>query len=221
MDSKIYACIFSVLYVALIVVALLFVVFEPRPMAMQQHDVMYIEFIEPESPPEPPKQTREKPKESPRVPDSKQMDTPPHEVTAPEESTQQSGGPAEVTRTVNKRALLQMPTEGADKPADIGNEMAQQDTVVTATGMGTGRSQDGDVNAQVDAGFQGRGYDFLPRPSYPSGNKYGTVVVRENRLKKTEPLNATKSNIFTALNDWCKEHKSYRFMYYKPDREVL
>ena len=43
----------------------------------------------------------------------------------------------------------------------------------------------------------------------------------ENRLKKTEPLNATKSNIFTALNDWCKEHKNYRFMYYKPDREVL
>ena len=50
---------------------------------------------------------------------------------------------------------------------------------------------------------------------------YIVYLDEENRLKKTEPLNATKSNIFTALNDWCKEHKSYRFMYYKPDREVL
>jgi hypothetical protein len=50
---------------------------------------------------------------------------------------------------------------------------------------------------------------------------YIVYLDEENRLKKTEPLNATKSNIFTALSDWCKEHKSYRFMYYKPDREVL
>lgn len=50
---------------------------------------------------------------------------------------------------------------------------------------------------------------------------YIVYLDEENRLKKTEPLNATKSNIFTALNDWCKEHQNYRFMYYKPDREVL
>ena len=178
MNSKIYACIFSVVYVALIVVALLLVVFEPRPMAMQQHDVMYIEFIEPESPPEPPKVVRETPKVAPPVPNSRQKETPPHEVPAPEEITQQSSGPAEETRTVKQRALLQMPTVGTDKPADVGNEMAKQDTVASATGKGQGLSQYGDVAAKVDAGLQGRGCDYLPRPSYPSGYKYGKVVVR-------------------------------------------
>lgn len=195
MNSKIYACIFSVVYVALIVVALLFVVFKPRPMAMEQHDVMYIEFIEPESPPEPPKVVRETPRQTPPVPDSKQKETPPHETPAPEESTQQSGGPAEETRTINQRALLQMPTVGKDEPADIGNNMAKKDSVVTAAGVGQGLSQFGDVNAVVDAGLQGRGYDNLPRPTYPPGNKYGTVVVRvivnpEGRVVSADPISA-------------------------------
>ena len=50
---------------------------------------------------------------------------------------------------------------------------------------------------------------------------YIVYLDEENRLKKTELFNATKSTIFPAINDWCKEHKNYRFMYYKPDREVL
>ena len=50
---------------------------------------------------------------------------------------------------------------------------------------------------------------------------YIVYLDEENRLKKTELFNATKSNIFPAINDWCKEHQNYRFMYYKPDREVL
>lgn len=195
MNSKTYACIFSALYVALIVVALLFVVFEPRPIAMEQHDVMYIEFIEPESPPEPPKVARETPKVSTPIPDSKRSETPPHKTPAPEESTQQSGGPAEETKTVNKRALLQMPTVGTDEPADVGNEMAKLDTVTTVTGKGQGRSQYGDVNALVDAGLQGRGYDDLKRPSYPPGNKYGTIVVRvivnpEGKVVSAVPISA-------------------------------
>ena len=192
MNSKIYACIFSVVYVALIVVALLLVVFEPRPMAMQQHDVMYIEFIEPESPPEPPKVVRETPKVAPPVPNSRQKETPPHEVPAPEESTQQSSGPAEETRTVNQRALLPMPTVGTDKPADVGNEMAKLDTVASATGKGQGLSQYGDVATQVDAGLQGR-CNYVPRPSYPPGYKYGKVVVQvivntEGKVVSAEPI---------------------------------
>lgn len=50
---------------------------------------------------------------------------------------------------------------------------------------------------------------------------YIVYLDEENRLKKTELFNATKSNIFTSINDWCKDHQNYRFMYYKPDREVL
>ena len=50
---------------------------------------------------------------------------------------------------------------------------------------------------------------------------YIVYLDEENRLKKTELFNATKSTIFPAINDWCKEHQNFRFMYYKPDREVL
>lgn len=49
------------------------------------------------------------------------------------------------------------------------------------------------------------------------------IVYRDenNVLKRTETLNATKSTIFSVMSGWCEEHKNYRFMYYKPDREVL
>ena len=50
---------------------------------------------------------------------------------------------------------------------------------------------------------------------------YIVYLDEENRLRRTESLNATKSSIYTVMNDWCEEHKNYRFMYYKPDREVL
>jgi TonB family protein len=176
MNSKYYACIFSALYVALLVVALLYVVFEPRPQAMQQNDVMYIEFIEPPTPPEPKVESRSK-KVSTPVPNStpKVKENPPHKTPAPEETTEQSGGKAEETKTVNQRALFQMSKVGVDKPADVGNKMAKTDTVITSTGAGQGLSQYGEVGV-TDKGLAGRGCDLLPPPVYP-GNKAGKVVV--------------------------------------------
>lgn len=50
---------------------------------------------------------------------------------------------------------------------------------------------------------------------------YIVYLDENNKLKRTETLNATKSSFFDALNQWCAEHKSYRFMYYKSNREVL
>ena len=196
MDSKHYACIFSALYVALVIVALLFIVFEPRPQAMQQNDVMYIEFVEPPTPPKPKVVTNTKASAVP-VPNSSPVvaETPPHETPAPVESTMQSGGPAEETKTVNKRALFQMAKEGVDEPADVGNRMAKVDTVISSAGEGRGLNQFGDVNAVVDAGLQGRGSEFVPRPNYPPGNKEGVVVVRvivtpEGKVVSAEPISA-------------------------------
>ena len=39
-------------------------------------------------------------------------------------------------------------------------------------------------------------------------------------LKRTEPLNATKTSIYTTISAWCEEHKNYRFMYYKANKEI-
>ena len=179
MNSKYYACIFSAFYVALLVLALLYIEFEPRPVAMQQNDVMYVEFVEPVPPPEPEEVVNRAHKISTPVPNSTQKvnETPPHEKPAPEETTKQSGGPAEETKTINQRAIFQMPKEGVDKPADVGNYMAKQDSVVSATGSDRGMSQFGEVGA-IDQGLAGRGSEVVPAPGYPAGNKQGTVVVR-------------------------------------------
>ena len=179
MNSKIYACIFSAFYVALLVLALLYIEFEPRPVAMQQNDVMYVEFVEPVPPPEPEEVVNRAQKISTPVPNStkKVNETPPHEKPAPEETTKQSGGPAEETKTVNQRAIFQMPKEGVDKPADVGNYMAKQDSVISSTGADRGMSQYGEVGV-VDQGLAGRGSEVLPPPAYPAGNKTGKVVVR-------------------------------------------
>ena len=58
------------------------------------------------------------------------------------------------------------------------------------------------VAAKVDTGLQGRGCDYLPRPSYPSGNKYGQIVVRvivnpEGTVVSAEPI-AVGSTIWDA-----------------------
>ena len=50
---------------------------------------------------------------------------------------------------------------------------------------------------------------------------YIVYLDENNKLKRTETLNATKSSFFNVLGQWCAEHKSYRFMYYKSHREVL
>ena len=196
MDSKHYACIFSALYVALVVLALLFIVFEPRPQAMQQSDVMYIEFIEPPTPPEPKVVNHPKASTVP-VPNSSPVvkENPPHETPSPVESTMQSGGPAEETKTGNQRALFQMAKEGVDEPADVGNRMAKVDTVISSAGAGQGLSQYGDVNATIDAGLKGRGSEYVPRPNYPPGNREGIVVVRvivnpDGKVVLAEPISA-------------------------------
>lgn len=206
MNSKLYACISLALYIALCVVVFLFVEFEPRQIAMQQHDVMYVEFVEPEEPPKPqpkPKEVRRAHKVTTPVPNPtpKVNENPPHKKPAPEESTQQSGGKAEETRTVNQRALFQMSKEGKDKPADVGNAMAKKDTVVSSTGQGRGLNPLGDVNAMLDAGLAGRGSEVLPRPKYPPGNKSGKVVVNVIVNAAGYVSSATVSSIGTNTTD--------------------
>lgn len=47
------------------------------------------------------------------------------------------------------------------------------------------------------------------------------VYLDENKvLKQTEPLNATKTTLYTTISAWCEEHKNYRFMYYKSNKEI-
>lgn len=47
------------------------------------------------------------------------------------------------------------------------------------------------------------------------------VYLDENKvLKQTEPLNATKTSLYTTISSWCEEHKNYRFMYYKSNINI-
>ena len=86
MNSKHYACIFSALYVGLLVAAFMLVSIAPRQVAMEQHDVMYVEFIEPETPPEPkPKEVKRDRKVTTPVPNRtpKVSENPPHKQLVP------------------------------------------------------------------------------------------------------------------------------------------
>lgn len=204
MNSKHYACIFSALYVGLLVAAFMLVSIAPRQLAMEQHDVMYVEFIEPETPPEPkPKEVKRDRKVTTPVPNRtpKVSENPPHKQPAEEETTKQSEGPAEETRTVNQRALFQASKEGVDKPADVGNAMAKKDTVTSSAGKGKGLNQFGDVNALLDAGLAGRGSEVLPRPVYPPGNKYGTVVVKVTVSAEGKVTSANVHPVGTNTSD--------------------
>ena len=166
MTSKHFAYIFSVLYVALLVVVFRFGEFEIRPKEQPQSDIIYIEYVKPEPPPKP------KPKPTPKV-----KEAPRHETLAPRDNTQQASGKAEETRTVNQRALFKMSKNGADKPANAGNPYAKQDSVTMAVGTGGGLNPMG--NEALDEGLQGRGLvGDLPQPIYPAVNKGGKVVVR-------------------------------------------
>lgn len=40
----------------------------------------------------------------------------------------------------------------------------------------------------------------------------------EGVCRWTEPLSATKSTIYTAINAWCDEHKENRFLYYRSNK---
>ncbi|MBR6656047.1 MAG: TonB family protein [Alistipes sp.] len=181
MDSKIYAGISSAVYAVVLVVAFLLVEIKSRPAAMQQNDVIYIEYVEPEPPPKPePEQKRRAKTVAPPVPTTKPnvKENPPHKTPDPEENTQQSEGKEEVTRTVNPRAQMPNLKNGVDKPADVGNPKAKQDSVTKSTGAGRGLSEIGTIDLDIDKGLAGRGCDVLPSPTYPPGNKGGIVVVR-------------------------------------------
>ena len=165
MSSKLYAYIFSTLYVLMLTGAFLYVDISYRPAEKPESDIIYIEMVKPEPP---------KPKPAP-VP--KVKEAPRHEHLATKDNSQQAAGKAEETRTVNQKALFKMSKSGADKPANAGNPYAKQDTVATASGTGGGLNPVG--NDALDEGLQGRGLvGALPQPIYPAGNKGGKVVVR-------------------------------------------
>ena len=167
MSSKHYAYIFSALYVLTLVLAFLYVEISYRPAEKPQSDIIYIEMVKPDPP---------KPKPKP-APVPKVKEAPRHENLSTRDNTQQVEGKAEETRTVNKRALFQMPKDGVDKEANAGNDRAKQDTVTKASGKGGGLNPLG--NAELDEGLLGRGLvGELPRPIYPPGNESGKVVVK-------------------------------------------
>lgn len=166
MESRHFAYIFTALYVILLAAVFRFGALEIRPKEQPQSDIIYIEYVKPEPPPQP------KPKPAPKV-----KEAPRHEKLAPRDNSQQVAGKAEETRTVNQRALFKMAKNGADKPANAGNPYAKQDTVTTASGTGGGLNPIG--NEALDEGLLGRGLvGVLPQPVYPAGNKGGKVVVR-------------------------------------------
>jgi outer membrane biosynthesis protein TonB len=77
--------------------------------------------------PEPQPKPKPKPAPVPKV-----KEAPRHENLSTRDNTQQVEGKAEETRTVNKRALFQMPKDGVDKEANAGNNRAKLDTVTSA-----------------------------------------------------------------------------------------
>ena len=166
MKSIHFAYIFTALYVVSLVMVFCFAEVTTRPKEIPESDVIYIEYVEQESPPKP------KPKPTPKV-----KEAPRHENLATRDNTQQASGKAEETRTVNQRALFKMSKDGADNPTNAGNPYAKQDTVTTAMGTGGGLNPIG--NDALEEGLQGRGLvGSLPQPIYPAGNKGGRVVIR-------------------------------------------
>ena len=169
MSSKHFAYLFSALYVVVLFFAFRFGRFTIKPSEQHQSDIIYIEYVA--TPPPPPKP---KPLPKPKV-----KEAPRHENLATRDNFQQVSGEAEVTRTVNKRALFKMSKDGADKPDNAGNPNAKRDTETKASGKGGGLNPIG--SEALDEGLQGRGLvGSLPQPVYPAGNKRGTykVVVR-------------------------------------------
>ena len=166
MKSKHFAYIFTALYVVVVASVFRFAEISSRPKEAPDSDIIYIEMVKEVPPPKP------KPKPVPKV-----KEAPRHENLAPRDNTQQASGKAEVTRTVNQRALFKMSKDGADNPVNAGNPYAKQDTITTASGTGGGLNPVG--NDALDEGLQGRGLvGSLPQPVYPAGNKGGKVVVR-------------------------------------------
>lgn len=173
MNSKHYAIIFSALYVALLVLVFAFgeIEFSPK-INTKAKDIIYIEYEKPVEPPKP------KPKEKPvSKPKPTKKPAPSHQKPAPKENTQQTSGKAEETRTVNQRAMFQSHNSGKDKPADIGNPLAKQDTVTKASGKGAYLNPNG--NVELDEGLLGRGVvGDLPLPSADGVTKAGRVKIR-------------------------------------------
>ena len=166
MKSKHYAYIFSAVYVVLLTAVFCFGEISIRPMEQPQSDIIYIEYVEPTPPPKP------KPKPAPKV-----KEAPRHEHLASRDNSQQAAGKAEETRTVNQRAMFQSHNSGKDKPADIGNPLAKQDTVTKASGPGAYLNPNG--NVELDEGLLGRGVvGDLPLPSADGVTKAGRVKIR-------------------------------------------
>lgn len=169
MSSKIFGCICLALYVMLLVPSFVWVKVSITPTDKPQSDIIYIEYAKPE----PPEQPKPKPKPKPT---QKVKEAPKHEKLAPKDNTQQTQGKAEKTRTVNQKALFQQSKGGVDKPADIGNEKAEQDTVLTASGIGQGLNPFGTI--ELDEGLQGRGIvGEMPVPDNTHISRSGKIVV--------------------------------------------
>ncbi len=189
MNSKIYAFIFSALYVASLVVSFVCVSVPIEPAEKSASDIIYIEYVKPEPPPPP------KPKPVPKV-----TQAPKHEKLAPKDNMQQTEGKAEETRTVNKRALFQQSKAGVDKAENIGNDRAKQDTVLTASGVGRGLNPIG--NVELDEGLQGRGIiGDLPAPSNANVTRSGKIVIRVVVDKTGKVLSATYEPKGSTIQD--------------------
>lgn len=173
MNSKHYACIGLAVYVAILAVVLPLVGVTPQPAVSQpQSHIIHIEYVKPEPPPKP----KEKPKPKPKP---KVKEAPKHEKLSTKDNTQQTQGKAEKSRTVNKRALFQQSKAGVDKPANIGNERAEQDTVLTASGKGNPRILNPEGTIEIDEGLQGRNIKGkLPEPDKTRVTKPGKVQIR-------------------------------------------
>lgn len=49
---------------------------------------------------------------------------------------------------------------------------------------------------------------------------YIVYLDENNELKKTETLSATKTTLYTVMGEWCQEHKNYRFLYYRSNKDI-
>lgn len=171
--SKRYALVVTIMVLVLCAVMVGLVEVDVHP-AREASVRLVVEVVEEQQPEvkKPPTERRTQPS----VQEVRHDMAPAHVEEAPVEQSQQSGGEAEQTTTINPDALFKPVVGTSAEQVAVGNRLAPEDDKEQMSGEGEGYNLMGD--ATLDTGLQARGLrEALGRPTVKS-NASGTVVVR-------------------------------------------
>ena len=168
-SSRRIAAVVTPIFVGVIACVMSFVSFDVNAGSEQLPPVEIV--FEPESLPEP---ELEQTHEQSAPTDQRNDKAPAHESVAKQESSSQTSGAAEATKTVNPNALFKPVTGNSAEQVAHGNRLAP-DGEEQNRGDGSGYNLQG--SDQLDAGLQGRGLrERLEKPPGSSSTR-GIVVV--------------------------------------------